>query len=290
MKLSVASISGRYDAGSLTSFCREVASCPHTARAYVGEMFCSKRQFPIEAFKEAVGILADGGKQPVFSTTALPMGESDFESAAPYVECVEAVEVNNLGFVPWLKENFPERRMLAGPVCNLYNRHDLEIVRDWGCTGVSLHLDLMPEAIADLSGCGVMPAEVFLHGRPPLAFSWRCYTARFVGRQAKNCGLACRAEGALVFHNMEGEEGYVVDGPSVLPGQTVSGVGQARQYADAGAAFGRLWLEPGQVTPVASTYAALLAGDMTPEQVDEELARIVSGSIRQGPIAKRGLS
>lgn len=289
MKLSVAPISGRYDPTRIREFYREVVASPDIDRAYIGELFCAKRLIPVNAFDEAVEVLQSAGKQAVFSTLALPTGEVDYEAAAPYVERVRAVEINNLGFIPWLEENFPDRDMLAGPLCSLYNRDDIEIVRDLGCSGVSLRIDLMPETILDLCANGALPAEVFLHGRPPLAHSWRCYAARFAGRSAGVCGRVCEQQDGLVFYNLEGEDAFVVDGPAVLPGQVVSTLEQARDYAEANAAFGRLWLEPGSVTPVASVYATLLSGDTTIHEAREALASLESGPIRFGPIARRRL-
>jgi collagenase-like PrtC family protease len=290
MRISLAPISGRYDADTIVGFYREAASCPDIARAYLGEMFCAKRMLPIDAYAEAVKVLEDGGKQAVFATMALPAGEPDLDAAARYVERVDIVEVNNLGYIPWLKENFPAKHLIAGPMCNLYNRDDLEIVRDWGCSEVSLRIDLMPESITDLSQSGILPVEVFLHGRPPLAFSWRCYAARFAGRPAGSCGRVCQTQNGLVLRNLEGEDGFVVDGPAVLSGQVVSTAEQAQDYVRSGAAFGRLWLEPGEVAPIAAIYAALLEGRGSVAGTREGLAGLVRGDIRFGPVARRRLS
>ena len=289
MRLSVAPISGHYDAAGIVAYYEEAASSPHVDRAYVGELYCPKRLIPMRAFEQALGILEDAGKEAVFSTLALPAGEADFDAAAPYVERANAVEVNNLGFVPWIREIFPGKTMLAGPICNLYNRGDLEIARDWGCSGVSLHIDLMPETILDLCGSGILPAEVFLHGRPALAFSWRCYAARFAGKPANACGYVCREQDALVFKNLEGDDGFVVDGPAVLSGQVVSTAEQLRDYVQAGAAFGRLALAPGEIAHVASTYSALLAGDTSLEQAKRDLDASTDGAIRYGQVATRRL-
>jgi collagenase-like PrtC family protease len=290
VKLSLSSISGHYGSDAIAAFYREAAACPDIDRAYIGEMFCAKRLIPLRAFEESVKALEDAGKQAVFSTLALPSGEADFEAAAPYVERTRTVEVNNLGFVPWLAENFPDKAMVAGPICNLYSRDDLEIVRGWGCSGVSLHIDLMPETVLDLCGSGVFPVEVFLHGRAVLAFSWRCYAARFAGRAADACGHVCREQDGLVMRNLEGEDGFVIDGTAVLSGQVVSTAEQARDYADAGAALGRLWLKPGEIEPVAATYAALLRGDCSIEDARARLDSVNEGPTRYGPVANRRLS
>ena len=289
MKLSVAPISGHYGADAIVAYYREAATSPHVDRGYVGELYCPKRLIPRRAFEQATDILEDAGKEAVFSTLALPAGEADYDAAAPYVERAQAVEINNFGFVPWMRENFPGKTMLAGPICNIYSRDDLEIVRDWGCSGVSLHIDLMPETVLDLCGSGVMPAEVFLHGRPALAFSWRCYSARFADRSASACGHVCREQDGLVFKNLEGEDGFVVDGPAVLSGQVVSTAEQLQDYVQAGAAFGRLALAPGEILHVASTYATLLRGDITIQQAKQDLDDLTDGPVRYGPVATRRL-
>ena len=300
MKLSLAPLSGRYRTEAIVGFYREAAACADIDRVYIGELFCSKRRIPLAAFEESVviaalkeegvRILEGAGKDVVFSGHAMPAGEADYESAAPYVELVQTVEVNSLGFIPWLRERFPEASMLAGPIVNLYNRDDLEIVAGWGCAGVSLHIDLMPETILDLCANGAIPAEVLLHGRPPLAFSWRCYAARFAGRPQNACSHVCREQDGLVLENLEGEDGFIADGLAVLPGQSVSLVGQARDYAEAGAAFGRLWVGPGEVEPVASAYAALLRGELSVDETKAVLEAATPGAVRYGPVANRRLT
>ncbi len=290
MRLSVAPVSGRHDPAALSAFYREVAECRDVTRVYLGELFCAKRLLPLGAFSEAVAVLEDAGKEAVFSTMALPASDADFEAAVPYAEKVSAVEVNNFGYVPWLKERFPDKVWLAGPICNLYNLDDLKVVRDWGCAGVSTHVDLMPETIAAMSGAGILPVEVFLHGRPPLAFSWRCYSARFADRAQERCGTVCRAQGELVFRNLEDEDGFVVDGPVVMPGQVVSTVEQARGYAGEGAELGRLWVGPGDVAPVATAFARLLSGEAAVDEVRRVLEASTGGTVRYDPVARRRLS
>ena len=290
MRLSLAPLSGRYRPEAIVDFYREAAACADIDRVYIGELFCSKRLIPLAAFEESVRLLEDAGKDVVFSAHAMPAGEADYESAAPYVELVRTVEINSLGFIPWLHERFPGATMLAGPIVNLYNRDDLEIVAGWGCTGVSLHVDLMPETILDLCGSGALPAEVLLHGRPPLAFSWRCYAARFAGRPQNACGHACREQDGLVLGNLEGADGFIADGLTVLPGTVVSLAEQARGYAEAGATFGRLWIGPGEVAPVASAYATLLRGERSVDETKAALEAATPGAIRCGPVANRRLS
>lgn len=290
MRLSLAPLSGRYRPEAIVGFYREAAACADIARVYIGELFCSKRQIPLSAFEESVRILTDAGKDVVFSAHAMPAGEADYESSAPYAELVRTVEVNSLGFIPWLRERFPEATMLAGPIVNLYNRDDLEIVAGWGCTGVSLHVDLMPETILDLCCNGALPAEVLLHGRPPLAFSWRCYAARFAERPQNACGHVCREQDGLVLNNLEGEDGFIADGTAVLPGTVVSLTEQARDYAQAGAAFGRLWIGPGEVAPVASAYAALLRKERSADETKAALEAATPEAVRYGPVAKRRLT
>lgn len=290
MRLSLAPPSGRYPADAIIDFYREAAAAPDVDRVYIGEPFCAKRLIPLRAFEESVQLLEAAGKEVVFSTLALPAEEADYEAVAPYAERVRAVEVNSLGFVPWLKEHFANDTVLAGPLMSLYNRDDLEVVRDLGCSGVSLRIDLMPETVADLAANGALPVEVFCHGRPPLAHSWRCYASRFAGRPQNECGHVCREQNGLVLKNLEGADGFVVDGLAVLSGQVVATVDEVVGSAEAGAAFGRLWLGPGEVGPVSTAYAALLRGERSAEEVRSALGAATDGTLRYGPVARRRLS
>lgn len=289
MRLAVAPLSGRYSAETIVSFYEEVSKSPHVHRAYIGELFCPKRLVPLHAFEEAVSRLEEAGKEAVFSTLALPTREVDYEAAAPYVERVTTVEVNDLGFMSWLADSFADKTLIAGPFLRLYNRDDAEIAHAWGFSGMALRIDLMPETVLDLCAHGALSAEVFLHGRPPIAHSWRCYSARFAQRPQNACGVVCRQQDGLRLDNLEGDPAFVIDGPSVLPARVISAVDEALRYQEAGAAFGRLWVGPAQVDPVSSAYAALLSGERAAEDVKLALEATDPAPFSYAPIARRRL-
>jgi hypothetical protein len=93
-----------------------------------------------------------------------------------------------------------------------------------------------------------------------------------------------------VLKNLEDEDAFVVDGPAVLSGQVVASVDEITGYAGLGAAFGRLWVGPGEVGPVASAYAALLSGEASAESTKLALEAATQGTLRYGPVARRRLS
>jgi collagenase-like PrtC family protease len=290
MKLSVGPLSGHFDSKTVAGFYAEVSNCPQIDRAYAGELFCAKRQIPIKTYLESVNLLRQSGKEAVFSTFALPAGDTDFDSLVPYIEAVDTVEINNFGYVSWLKEHFPAKRFVAGPICNLYNQIDLAIIEGWGAAEASLRVDLLPVTIESMVKSNVMPVEVFLYGRPPIAFSWRCYAARFAGIDAAACGLVCRSQDNLVLNNLEEEAGFIVDGPAVLPGKTLAPLTEALQYVAAGAQMGRFWLNPGEVESVASPYRSFLDGKSSDSDLREKLTAASRGLIQFEPAARQGLS
>jgi collagenase-like PrtC family protease len=82
---------------------------------------------------------------------------------------------------------------VAGPHLNVYNPQSLSLVAELGATRWVAPLEATRALVAGV--CAARPlgveAEVFVHGRMPLAFSARCFTARRFNRQKEDCGYVC---------------------------------------------------------------------------------------------------
>src|SRR5690606_9746422 len=75
--------------------------------------------------------------------------------------------------------------------------------------------------------CAARPAgveaEVFAHGRLPLAFSARCFAARRFNRQKEDCGYVClQFPDGMALDTREGERFLVVNGVQTQSGGVYS--------------------------------------------------------------------
>ncbi len=287
MKISLAPLPLNYNLSTLRQFYEEVASSDFIDRIYLGEVFCSKRLFSFQSYLEFKEILELAGKEVVFSTYALPTREEDFVQVLPFIEATEVIEVNNLGFLAFIKKQVPHKKFLMGPTCSLYNTHDFEIARDWGSESAVSPFDLLEETVETLLVKNILPLEVPVYGRFPLAFSWRCYTALFFSKRQGDCELICRTKTDLSLKNLEGEVAFVVNGNLIESGRTICLFEQGKKLAELGAAFGRLYAGPGEAARVAELFSNYLRDKVTLKKSVELIESFKGGRVMFAPVARR---
>jgi collagenase-like PrtC family protease len=287
MKISIAPLPLNYSLPTLRQFYEEVASSSFIDRVCIGEVFCPKRLFSLQSYLEFKEVLEQAGKEVVFSTYALPTREEDFVQVLPFIEATDVIEVNNLGFLAFLKKQAPYKKFLVGSTCSLYNINDFEIARDWGSKGAVSHFDLLEETVETLLNKNILPLEVPIYGRFPLAFSWCCYTARFFGKKREDCELVCRTKTDLSLKNLEDEAAFVVNGNLIESGQTICLFKQGKKLAKLGASHGRLYAGPGEAARVAELFSNYLADKVTLKKSMELIDSFKGGKVTFTPVAWR---
>jgi collagenase-like PrtC family protease len=196
MKLSLAPLQYFWPREQTFAFYRGLAAS-RLDIVYLGETVCSKRrELRTRDWIALAHELRDAGKDVVLSSLALIEAESELGALTRLVEQGGAwIEANDLSAVQLCRERGVP--FVAGPSLNVYNHRALALLVEDGLRrwvpGVEQGHVLIAELRDALRADGIaMPElEVQVLGRPALAYSARCFTARALDVAKDQCGFRC---------------------------------------------------------------------------------------------------
>ena len=189
--LSIGPIAYYWPRADVLRFYAEMAAMS-VARIYLGETVCSRRhEMRAQDWLVIARELAAAGKQVVLSSQTLIESMADvraLESLAGNTGFT--IEANDMSAVALLagRTNF-----VAGPYLNLHSPDTLEWISGLGATRWVAPPDLTGAQVASLLATrpAGLETEVLIHGRLPLAFSARCFTARHFNLAKEDCQFRC---------------------------------------------------------------------------------------------------
>ena len=194
MKISLGPLQYYWPRSQVFDFYDTLAGTPLDV-VYLGETVCSRRHELRLADWLALGeMLRAAGKQVVLSTQVLLESTADVGTMHKLVanEPGFVVEANDMGAVHCLHQ--AGQPFVAGPHLNLYHPRAVGWIAQLGATRWVMPVEMPQADLARIQAArpAGLQTEVFAHGRLPLAYSARCFTARHANRPKDDCGFVCQ--------------------------------------------------------------------------------------------------
>jgi O2-independent ubiquinone biosynthesis protein UbiV len=213
MKLAVGPILYYWPRDTVLEFYQQIAaSCADIV--YLGETVCSRRHLlRLPDWLDLARMLQARGKQVVLSSQALLESESDLKALRRIADNGDfAVEANDMGAVHLLAGKVP---FVAGPFLNIYNQQTLALMASLGVQRWVMPVEMARTALLNLQQTrpAGLETEVFAYGRLPLAFSSRCFNARFHNLPKDDCRFLCVEDpDGKTMRTREGKPFLVING------------------------------------------------------------------------------
>ncbi|HZV53546.1 MAG TPA: U32 family peptidase [Rhodocyclaceae bacterium] len=262
MKLSLGPLQYYWPRQQTLDFYASVADMPVDI-VYIGETVCSRRhELRLDDYLDVAAKLAEAGKEVALSTLTLIESESDLKALRRIVDNGKfAVEANEMGAVRLLAEK--KIPFVAGPTLNVFNSHTLSLLAGMGAQ----RWVMPPEASRDLlagiekSKPAGMATEVFAHGRVPLAYSARCFTARRYSLQKDNCEFKCiDFPDGMMVRTREHEDFLSLNGIQTMSAKVYNLLADLPELAAAGVDILRISPEPNGTGDTLNAFRDRLAG------------------------------
>ncbi|HVP07936.1 MAG TPA: U32 family peptidase [Burkholderiales bacterium] len=191
MKLALGPLSYHWPRQRVVDFYAGLAGSPLDA-VYLGEVVCLRRTEV--SYEDWLAIAADlraAGKEVVLSTQALIESEGDLKRLRRVCGNGDyRIEVNDWNAVPLAAGS---QGWVAGPHLNVYNPETLQMLHELGARRWVPPVECARGTVAGALAARPqgLEAELFAHGRLPLAFSARCFSARRFNLQKEACEQRC---------------------------------------------------------------------------------------------------
>lgn len=126
-----------------------------------------------------------------------------------YTQGVDSVIVQDLGFIKYLKKQFPKLILHGSTQMTVANHYEANFLQKMGLNRVVLARELSYDEIKSIREKTSIELEVFVSGSMCISYSGNCYVSSFIGGRSGNrgmCAYTCRKR----FKDEENNYSYIL--------------------------------------------------------------------------------
>jgi len=214
-KISLAAVPYFWTKENYFKFYQQVATLSVDI-VYLGETVCSKRRtMKLVDWLDIAELLSRNGKQVVLSTLTLLEAESELIYLTKLASQKDyLIEANDMAAVQVARQN--NNTFVAGGAINIYNTQSLLRLKKLGLVRWVVPIELGCDDLAsmiEVAGHEGIEIEYQVFGRMPLAYSARCFTARYHQLAKDQCQFKClQDEQGILVRTQEGDSFTQING------------------------------------------------------------------------------
>ncbi len=281
MKISLGPIPYLWGPETQLKFYREIAKSP-IEDIFLGEVVCSRRSgLHKTVLSEIVNLLEGSGKKVYLSSLGLVTNDIELETQREIVDSGCTIEANDFSIVKLCHD--AGKDFIIGPYISVYNRPSLEFLRGLGAKRVVLLPEIALGSLSHMIKDIGIESEIMAFGKPHLAFSWRCYTARMHNLTKDACQQVCsKYPGGCTVSTIDNMPIYSINGTEIMGAMNISLLEQLDIIKEAGITHIRIIPQEEGTGDIASVFSRAIEGRIEKKEALELLKKITGSDFSNG--------